>query len=322
MIERDSNHKTLEKRRIPLSPIFLDLFLVGGLFILLLPNLFAANKTKIITTVFPLMEFAQAVCGDRGEASLLLPPGAEIHTWRPRPSDIVRLSTADVLISIGGDLEPWLEDLLKSVKSTNLRVLEVSQGISLIGEEHHEDQHALEHEALDPHIWLDFEIDQIIVDKIAVLLSEADPGGTSIFRRNADLYKEKLRELDRKYREGLKSCINRTFILGGHAAFGYLAKRYDLRQISLYGLNPDSEPTPKQLVEVVDQARKHRIKVIFFELAVSDELAKVIAKEVGARTMVLNPGANLTKIQLQSGVTFFDIMEKNLESLKNGLICK
>ncbi len=322
MIERDSSYCSLEKRRILLNHLFLNLFLALSFFVLILPNLFASNKTKIITTVFPLKEFAEAVCGDRGEVTLLLPPGAEIHTWRPRPSDIIKLSSADILIYVGRDLEPWLHDMLKSVKSTKLRVLEASQEISLIGEEPHEHQHAHEHEAVDPHIWLDFEIDQIIIDKIVVVLSEVDAEGASIFRRNAGLYKEKLKMLDKKYKEELKRCAHRAFILGGHSAFGYLARRYDLHQISLYGLSPDSEPTPKQLIDVVGQAEEHEIKVIFFEITVSDKLAKVIAKEVGARILVLNPGANLTKVQLKSGVTFFDIMEKNLESLKNGLICK
>ena len=322
MIERDPCCSRNNKARSSFTLFFLSLFLVFGLPGFQPAHLYSPNKVKIITSVFPLREFAEAVCGERGEVNLLLPPGAEIHTWRPRPSDIVRISSADIFIYIGRDLEPWLHDILKSVKSTNMRVLEASQGMSLIEEESHEHQHVHEHEAVDPHIWLDFEIDQIIVDKIVAVLSDVDPEGSSVFRENAAFYKKNLRSLDIKYTKELKSCVHRTLILGGHAAFGYLARRYNLRQISLYGLSPDSKPTPKQLIEVVEQAKKHRIKTIFFEIAVSDDLARVIAREVGARTLVLNPGANLTKEQLKSGVTFFDIMEKNLENLKDGLICK
>lgn len=322
MIARDPCYSRQDKGRSSFRLFFLSLFLAFGLLGLQSFDLYASHKIKIITSVFPLKEFAEAVCGDRGEVSLLLPPGAEIHTWRPRPSDIVRISSADIFIYIGRDLEPWLHDILKSIKSTNLRVLEASQGISLIEEKSHEHQHSHEHETVDPHIWLDFEIDQIIVDKIVAILSEVDSEGSSIFRGNANLYKKKLQKLDKKYSKELNRCVHRTLILGGHAAFGYLARRYNLRQISLYGLSPDSKPTPKQLIDVVEQAKKQRIKTIFFEIAVSDKLARVIAKEVGARTLVLNPGVNLTKKQLKSRVTFFDIMEKNLESLKNGLICK
>jgi len=302
---------------------FLRFFLILVIFGFQAQDLDAAKKIRVVTSVFPLLEFAGAVSGERGEVSLLLPPGAEIHTWRPRPSDIIRLSSADLFIYIGADLEPWLHDLLKSIRNPNLRVLEASRGIPLVDEEgivHNVHEH--EHGAHDPHIWLDFKNDQRIVDKIAAVLSEMDPEGSSVFKRNAFIYKEKLQRLDQKFKDGLMDCVHRTIILAGHGAFGYLARSYNLRQISLYGLSPDSRPTPKKLIEVVELAKKYGIKVIFFEIRVRDELAKVLAEEVGARTLVLNPGANLTKEQLKSEKTFFDIMEKNLENLKDGLICK
>jgi len=110
--------------------------------------------------------------------------------------------------------------------------------------------------------------------------------------------------------------------LGGHSAFGYLARRYNLKQIALYGLSPDSKPSPRQLVEIVELAKKHKIKIIYFEKYISHELARVIAQEVGAKTLVLNPAANLSRKELESGVTFFDIMERNLKNLKNGLLCQ
>ena len=302
---------------------FLRFFLILVIFGFQAQDLDAAKKIRVVTSVFPLLEFAGAVSGERGEVSLLLPPGAEIHTWQPRPSDIIRLSSADLFIYIGADLEPWLHDLLKSVRNPSLRVLEASRGITLIDEEgivHNAHEH--EHGVHDPHIWLDFKNDQRIVDKIAAVLSELDPEGSSVFKRNAFIYKEKLQKLDQKFKDGLKDCVHRTIILAGHGAFGYLARSYNLRQISLYGLSPDSRPTPKKLIKVVELAKKYRIKVIFFEIRVRDELAKVLAEEVGARTLVLNPGANLTKEQLKSGKTFFDIMEANLENLKDGLDCK
>ncbi|HEB34344.1 MAG TPA: zinc-binding protein [Candidatus Aminicenantes bacterium] len=306
-----------------ISLFFLRFFFILVIFGFQAQDLDAAKKINIVTSVFPLLEFAGAVSGERGEVSLLLPPGAEIHTWRPRPSDIIRLSSAELFIYVGADLEPWLHDLLKSVRNPNLRVLEASRGIPLIDEEDIvHSAHERNHEVQDPHIWLDFKNDQRIVDKIAAVLSEMDPEGSLVFKRNAFIYKEKLRILDQKFKDGLMDCVHRTIILAGHGAFGYIARSYNLRQISLYGLSPDSRPTPKKLIKVVELAKKYRIKVIFFEIRVRDELAKVLAEEIGARTLVLNPGANLTKEQLKSGKTFFDIMEANLENLKDGLDCK
>lgn len=277
-------------------------------------------KIKIVTSIFPLKEFAEAVSGDRGEASLLLPPGAEVHTWQPRPSDIVRLASSDLLIYIGANLEPWLEEMLKGIPKPNFRTLETSRGLSLINRsgEKKDSSHS---RAVDPHIWLDFSYDQIIVDRIRDLLTEIEPGYAAQFARNADLYKRRLQNLDEKFRTGLQNCGQRVFILGGHEAFGYLAKRYQLDQISLYGLSPDSEPTPKQVMEVIELAKKYRMKAIYFELFVSDRLAKMVAKEIGAKILVLNPAHILSKKQLMSGVTFFDIMEENLKNLKDGLAC-
>lgn len=323
-----SERRSAERKKILLFLIFLLIFKI--------PDLQSqeqkeVDKIKIITSVFPLQEFAKAVVGEKGEVSLLLPPGAEIHTWRPRASDIIRLSSADVFIYVGAALEPWLHDMMKSVKNPELRVLEASKRLSLLGEndeqpKYEEEENAEEknHEHLfvDPHVWLDFENDQIIVDRIESLLSELIPKGRPFFRRNALLYQKELQKLDQKYRKGLSNCLQRTFILGGHAAFGYLARRYRLNQIALYGISPDSKPTPRTLAEIVDLAKEHQIKVIYFENYVSDELAKVMAKEVGAETLVLNAGANISKEQLKSGITFLEIMEKNLENLRHGLHCR
>lgn len=313
-------------------PLKLKVFFIPAVIIILsafqAPHLDSSSKIKVVTSVFPLMEFARAVCGERGEVSLLVPPGAEIHTWQPRPSDIVRLSSADLFIFIGSNMEPWLQDILEGVQNPNLRSLEASQEVSLIergptgGEHQDETEHQHEHEAMDPHIWLDFQVDELIVERIATVLSGMDPSGAAVFEKNASAYKENLRKLDRKFKESLAECAHRVFILGGHAAFGYLAKRYGLRQISLYGVSPDSKPTPKKMIEVVELTKTYGIQVIFFEASVSDELARVLARETGARTLVLNPGANLTKEEMKMGKTFFDIMEENLENLKDGLGCR
>ncbi|MGB3862180.1 MAG: zinc ABC transporter substrate-binding protein [Candidatus Aminicenantaceae bacterium] len=292
----------------------------------------AQTKIRITASVFPLMEFAQAVCGERGEVSLLLPAGAEIHTWRPRPSDLIKISKSDVFIHIGADLEPWLDDVLKSVNNPNLHILRASDSVLPIErvehqqeidhkEQHDKHAHKHTHGTLDPHIWLDFVIDQRIIDNIVELFSRMEPEDSELFERNGAAYKQKLEECDRRFREELGQCKNRTFILGGHAAFGYLARRYDLQQVSLYGVSPDSRPTPKQLVRVVELAKQHQINVIYFEVYVSYDLANVIAEEVGAKTLVLNPAANLTVEQSKANMTFLDIMNQNLTSLKKGLSC-
>lgn len=286
------------------------------------------EKIKIVSSVFPLFEFTRAVAGERGEIELLLPPGAEIHTWQPRPSDVIKILEADLFVCVGADLEPWIHDLLESSGNAKLRVLRATDELSLIEGKAHEHGHKHEqgsepdHGARDPHIWLDFHLDQIVIDKLVQVLSDIRPEDAPLFAARGRTYKDDLHLLDEKFYRQLSNCRQKTFVVGGHAAFGYLARRYGLQQISLYGLSPDSQPTPREMVEVVEMAREHNIRVIYFEQNVNDDLAKVIAKEIGAQTLVLNPAANLSRTQLRSGVSFFDIMEMNLNNLREGLECE
>jgi zinc transport system substrate-binding protein len=271
----------------------------------------------MVATVFPLREFAAAVAGDRGEADLLLPPGAGVHTWQPRPGDIGRLAECDLLIYIGAGLEPWLPELLKAFPAGRLRTLEAAAGLAVAGSD--EDG---EHGPLDPHVWLDFEIDERIVDRIALELTRLDPAGGPEFSANAERLKRRLRALDASYREGLAGCRGKVLVLAGHGAFGYLARRYGLVQMALYGLSPDAQPRPKDLMQAVDLCREKRIKTVYFENSVSPDLAKTLAREIGGRILTLQAGHNLTREEQAKGVGFFELMEENLTNLRDGLGCR
>ncbi len=283
----------------------------------------APARLRVLASILPLEEFAAEVAGDRGEVSLLLPPGAGVHTWQPRPGDIMKLASADLFISVGANLEPWLAGVVAAIPKGKVRVLEVSKGLTLMpapkesGEEASHD-----HGALDPHVWLDFGLDERIVDGIASTLAELDPAGKALFQANAAALKEQLRRLDEEFRRGLAGCAGREFILAGHDAFGYLARRYGLVQRSLYGLSPDSQPKPQDVMAVVDEARRTGVKTIFTESSVPRGLADTLARETGARVLSLSAAHNLTREELKRGLGFFDIMREDLKSLREGLGCK
>ncbi len=281
----------------------------------------ASGRIAILTSVLPLREFAAAVVGDRGEAGLLLPPGASVHNWQPRPGDILKLASTDLFISVGAGLEPWLPEVLASVPAGRLRVLEVSRGLDLLAAaEGEEDRHG--HGAWDPHLWLDFGLDRTVVEKIVAALSGIDPAGTDAFRRNADALEERLGRLDARFSEGLKGCAGKTFVVAGHAAFGYLARRYGLNQRALYGLSPDAQPRPQQMIEVVEYCRRQSVRTVFFENSVPPDLARTLAAEIGGRVLVLQSGHSPTREQVMNRVGFFDMMEQNLQSLRDGLGCR
>ena len=270
----------------------------------------ARTKIRIVTTVYPLMEFAQAVAGDRGEARLLLPAGAEVHTWQPRARDVFKLYSCDLFIYMGLGLEPWVDDILKGLTPAPFRVLEIGRSLSPAADD--------DAAPGDPHLWLDFGLDLRLVDRIRETLAEIAPDAASLFQSNAAAYKSRLENLDRCFREGLASCRQRTIILAGHAAFGRLLARFGLEQIPLYGLSPDAAPTPARLVEIVRLAKARNIRIVYTEVGEPAKLADALCREIGARTLPLHPGHNPSAKDLGPGRGFIEIMMDNLRSLLDG----
>jgi zinc transport system substrate-binding protein len=162
----------------------------------------------------------------------------------------------------------------------------------------------------DPHVWLD----PIRLERIAGRIGRA-------LDRPATALKADLRELDRDYRDGLRNCKRRE-IVTSHEAFGYLAARYGLQQVAITGVTPESEPSPKQLAHVIDVVRRTHATTIFFETLLSPRLAKTVAREVGARTAVLNPIEGLTPSEQQHGENYLTLMRENLGALRKALACR
>jgi zinc transport system substrate-binding protein len=287
----------------------------------------AQAHLKVVTTLFPLQEFAAAVGGENVQVEMIIPPGAEPHAWEPKPSDLAKIYRADIFLYMSPAMEPWVADLLKATRGARLEVVEASRSLPMLEvkgsrEVSPQDRGHGREERVDPHVWLDFSLDRKIVDTIAAAFAEKDPANARRYRVNAGSYQARLEALDREYQSSLSPCRLRQIILGGHSAYAYLARRYGLEQIPLYGVSPDAEPTPKKLTAVIHAAKTHRVKYIFFEELVNPKLARVLAEEAGLQTLVLNAGANLTREQIRQKVTFLGLMEKNLANLRKGLDCE
>ncbi|TSD02088.1 MAG: zinc transport system substrate-binding protein [Parcubacteria group bacterium Athens0714_26] len=289
-----------------------------------------SQKITVVTTLFPLYDFAKSIGGDKVEVSLLLPPGVEAHTFEPKPSDIVNINESDLFVYTGKFMEPWAEDIIRGISGKDIKIVDTSAGIELMKEEEHEDKHGTVHEeeehghehgGIDPHIWLDFDNNKIMLDNIVKALTEKDPANADYYQKNATDYKTKLAQLDNQYRTTLSKCESKEIVYGGHYAFGYLGKRYGLAYESAYGISPDSEPSAQDLAKIVEQIKKEKIKYVFFEELVSPKVAETLAKETGAGLLLLNPAHNLTKKDFENKASFLSIMEKNLVNLKIGLQC-
>ncbi len=166
--------------------------------------------------------------------------------------------------------------------------------------------------SIDPHVWLD-------PHRFAAIIREV---GSALHRsRQSSALLTRLERLDREYRSGLSHCERRA-IVTSHAAFGYLALRYGLRQVPLEGLTPEAEPSAKAVQRLVGEVRRTHATTVFFETLVSPKLAETVARAAGAHTAVLNPLEGLTKDETAHGEDYFTVMRANLRSLREALGCR
>lgn len=297
-----------------------------------------SGRLTVVATLFPLYDFAKNIAGDRADLKLLLPPGAETHSFEPKPADIVMLNRADIFIYTNKIMEPWAEKLLKGIGDSRLSVVDASQGVRFIegsidgAEGTNQHQHRKpgqkeghsEHDVqgADPHIWLDFSNAKQMVDTITKAFIVKDPSHKDVYMKNAEAFKARLEGLDAAYQKGFSNCRKKIFINGGHYTFGYLANRYGLRYRAAYGFSPDAEPTARNLADITKTLRKEGLTHLFYEELLSPRIADTIAKETGATLLKLHGAHNISKEEFNANRTFIELMERNLDNLMTGLQCR
>ncbi|HYF92270.1 MAG TPA: metal ABC transporter substrate-binding protein [Symbiobacteriaceae bacterium] len=270
----------------------------------------ASGKIKVAASFYPVYEFTRAVGGDRVDLINLVPAGTEPHDWEPAPGQIKALNQADLFIYNGAGFEHWAGETLASLDNQELVSVETARSAELISGE----------QEVDPHVWLDPVSAARQVAAIRDALVTVDPAGKATYEANAAAYVSKLNALDQEFRNGLSQCKQKSFYTS-HAAFSYLARRYAIRQHAIMGLSPDAEPTPRELAEIVETAKANQVKYIFFETLVSDKVAKVVARETGAGTLVLNPLEGLTDEEARAGKDYLGVMRENLANLALAMEC-
>ncbi|RUT36196.1 ABC transporter substrate-binding protein [Paenibacillus zeisoli] len=306
--------------------------LIGLLFIIVLAgcgrggtNQLVEGKVNVVTSFYPIYEFASAIGGEDANVINLLPTGVEPHEWTPRSNDIITASKAQLFFYNGAGLEGWVPSFLKGLsQDSKVKTVEVSKGIPLIEAGEGADGHdhsagasnANEPEAheMDPHTWVSPKSAMQIAKNIKDSYVLVDPAHKAGYKSRYDKLAEQLNKLDAKFTSVLAKT-NKKEIVVSHQAFGYLCRDYGLTQHAIMGLSPDAEPRAQDIIELSKVVKQDNIKYIFFEELVSDKLARTLAGETGVQTLVLNPVEGLTKQEEQNKDNYFTLMEKNLQNL-------
>lgn len=266
-----------------------------------------AGTIRVVASFYPLYEIAKRVGGDMVQVTNLVPAGAEPHDYEPTPHDIVALHQADLVLYNGAGLEPWSDKIIPELERAGIETINESKNFTTMG--------------VDPHFWLDPINYEAEVDAVVQKLETILPADKAAYEANAAEFKKEIKDLDALYRNGLQKCTYRSFVTN-HAAFAYLATRYDLTMIPIAGLSPDAEPSAQELATVADTMKKLKLKYILVETLVSPKIAEVLAHEVGATTLVMSPLEGLTDEEIAQGKKYSSVMKENLKNLRTALECR
>lgn len=272
------------------------------------------NKISVTASFYPLYFFASEIGGKYADVKNITPASAEPHDYEPTAQDIARIEKSRILILNGGKLEAWGNKIRDDLKGTNVTV--VTTGDTLANQTVIEEGQSRQ----DPHIWLSPPLAKKEVQTILEAFIKIDSKNKDYYVSNANKLTGEIDNLDNEYKSGLASCKQKD-IITSHAAFGYLASHLGLTQVPISGLSPDAEPSPRQLADIADFARKNNVKYIFFESLVSPKLSETIASEVGAKTLVLDPIEGISDDNIKAGINYLTIMKNNLKNLRLALEC-
>ena len=275
-----------------------------------------AGKVNVVVSIYPLMDISRHVGGDMADVNFIVPPGASPHVFEPTPSDMIKIHNAKVFVIIGTGFEFWAEKAVRSAGKPDLRVIRLSDGVTLLkhgllskDEDHGEEGFA------DPHIWLDPLIVKDMVDKIASALAEVDPAHKKYYIERAEVYKEELQGLHRLISETVMDFRTRDYVTF-HSAWNYFSRRYGLNVVGVIEESPGKEASPKHIARIIREIKKSRAKVVFAEPQFNPKTAEVIAKESGADVLFLDPiGSPLIK----GRDTYIGLMKYNLSVLEKAM---
>ncbi|OGD54753.1 zinc ABC transporter substrate-binding protein [Candidatus Bathyarchaeota archaeon RBG_13_38_9] len=263
------------------------------------------EKPRVVVTILPQAEFIEKISGDKVSITTMVPPGANPHTYEPRPSQMKEVAEAQMYAKVGTGLDfelVWIDKIIET--NPNMLVVDSSEGIQLIEMVAHdnEDQPG----GKDPHIWLSPKKAIIMVENLYEGLVNIDPDNKEYYAKNKDVYIDSLKELDRTIMQTFSGLKTGKFMVY-HDSWGYLAYDYGLEQIPIKKVG--KEPTPEGIANLIDQARENNITVIFASPEFEIQTAKTIAEEIDGSVILISP---LAKDYIENLKRISDEISKSL----------
>lgn len=315
------------------------------------------GPVKVVTALYPMEWLAKEIGGDHVAVTNLVAPGQDAHGVELSPSSVQAVTDADVVLRVAG-LAPAVDDAAAQSTGTDVNVaplVELKEGDhshdhgkddhdhddhgnddhddhgkddhnhdhGKDDHDHGKDDHGQDHDdhdhgGVDPHFWLDPERMADLAPKVADAFVAKDAANAKVYTENAAKVAKVLRDKDAEWEGRLKGCAVKTFV-PTHMAFGYFADAYDLKQLGIKGIDPDSEPSPEHLQEVRDAIKAAGVTTVFAEPADTKALAEGIAQDVQVEVATLDPLESLSPES--PGKTYLEVMQANIDAIAKANRC-
>ena len=278
---------------------------------------------SVVCTSFAPYDLAREIAGDGVSVKMLLSPGADSHSYDPTPKDILAVNKCDVFIYVGGESDVWVEDILSSVDNPDMKIVRLIDCTEELYHEEHkegmEHDHGTEDE-YDEHVWTNPRNAAIICEKIAEALCAVDTENADKYNENLSAYKAELTSLDEAFKKIVAEGNRKTLVFGDRFPLIYFVKAYGLDYYAAFpGCASDTEPSGATVAFLINKVKEENIPVVFHIELSTGKIADTICEATGAAKMQFNACHNVTKADLEAGVSYLDLMWDNVEALKSAL---
>lgn len=316
--------------------LFLCLLMITGVFAGCGDPTVKTDKLSIVTTIFPEYDWVMQILGDKADqanVTMLLDNGVDLHSYKATADDIIKISTCDMFIYVGGESDDWVNDVLAEAKNKNMIVVNLLEvlGGSVVEEEvkegmqtEEEEEEGEEEEAeYDEHVWLSLKNASKLCKYISEKLGEADAKNKETYVSNATAYINKLNDLDGKYVKAVQDAKTKTLLFGDRFPFRYLTDDYGLDYYAAFvGCSAESEASFETVVFLAGKADELGLKAIMQIESSDGRIANTIKETTKTKDqtiLTLDSMQSTTAADVKNKVSYLSVMKKNLDVLKEAL---
>ncbi len=290
------------------------------------------KKLNIVTTIFPIYDWVKNLTegNDNADITMLLDNGVDLHSFQPSAEDIVKISSCDMFIYVGGESDKWVDDALKEKVNKDMVVIDLLDVLGSSAKEEEvvegmeaDDEEDEDEPEVDEHVWLSVKNAETICKNIAEKLGKLDADNKPLYQKNEKAYGEKLKALDKNYQSAVKSSKNKTLVFGDRFPFRYLVDDYGLKYYAAFvGCSAETEASFKTIAFLAGKVDEYKLGSIC-KIETSDgKIADTIRNTTNSKNqkiITFDSMQSKTEKDVKNNVTYLSVMEKNVKTLKDAL---